>query len=356
MRKKIAVGLSGGIDSAVSALLLKQKGWDVLGVTLSFSISEHPDLNKINLERAKNICSQLGISHKVIEASDIFTEKIINYFIESYSGGLTPNPCAFCNRFIKFGFLAEKTKSMGINYLATGHYARLAKYKGNYCFRAAKDKNKSQEYFLSLVHPSILNSVVFPLGNYTKDKVRKIAKENRLICCPGKESQDICFIQDCSYKEFIQLYLKKGNLAGNICHVNGKVLGTHSGIYCFTLGQRSGLGISWKEPLYVVDIDPVTKTVRVGEKSYLYKNNFKVKNPNWFIREYQLFKKLLNKLTVKIRYNSLAYPCNVTLEKDTAKVFLRKGVHAITPGQIAVFYYKDIVIGAGEITKQFVRQ
>ncbi|MFA7676727.1 MAG: tRNA 2-thiouridine(34) synthase MnmA [Candidatus Omnitrophota bacterium] len=353
MRKKVAVGLSGGVDSAVSAFLLKRKGWDVLGVTLKFSIPGQQGLNKINLERAKNICSQLDISHSVIEASDIFTEKIVNYFVESYTCGLTPNPCAFCNRFIKFGFLAEKVKSMGIDYLATGHYARLVKYKGNYFLKSARDKNKSQEYFLSLIRPAVLTSAIFPLSGYTKKKVKSLARKNHLVSGPGKESQDVCFIQDGSYKQFIQNRLPEADdSSGNICHISGKTLGQHAGIHCFTLGQRSGLGISWKEPLYVVDIDPATKTVLVGEKNYLFKDTFKACGLNWFVHpQTPLFKRLFNKLTVKIRYNSLAYPCRIILEKDTAKVSLSDCVSAITPGQVAVFYYKDIVVGAGVISR-----
>ncbi|MEI8348603.1 MAG: tRNA 2-thiouridine(34) synthase MnmA [Candidatus Omnitrophota bacterium] len=347
MKKKIAVGLSGGIDSSFAAYLLVRQGWDVVGFTLKFYPQENRCCDLDSLYEAQRLCHKLGIPHYVIDAGELFKKEIIAYFIESYLKGMTPNPCAFCNRFIKFGYFLEKAKSLGIDYVATGHYARIAKKKDVFLLKRAKDNKKSQEYFLSLIKPAVLGKLVFPLGNYLKEEVKKIVQKEKVIFKPRKESQDICFVEEQSYAHFIEKNTCDfKRYEGDIRHVNGTALGKHKGIYRFTYGQRGGLGIGWSEPLYVAAIDARTNTVVVGEKKYLYKDIFLVQSLNWFSppEKYRTIK-------VKIRYNSPWYDCRLKIDGQVVTVSLKEKVAAITPGQIAVFYHNDMVVGAGIISK-----
>ncbi len=345
MKKKVGIGLSGGIDSSVAAYLLKKKGYDLIGFTLKFFPQDNRCCDTESLYQAKRLCHRLDIPHYVLDAGEVFEEEIINYFIKSYLEGQTPNPCAWCNRLIKFGYFLEKIRSFNLDYLATGHYAGLGKRRGKYFFKVNKDPKKSQEYFLSLVEPSILKNLIFPLANYTKDKVRKIAQDNDIIFVPRKESQDVCFINDKSYPEFIEENIANpGDYSGVIRHINGKALKQHQGIFYYTYGQRSGLGIGWPWPLYVNSIDPVTKDVIVGEREFLKRGSFSVKSLNWFLAP-DKFKKI----RVKIRYNSPFRQCRLKIESDKVLVSLQEQADGITPGQVAAFYHKDILLGGGII-------
>ena len=346
-KKKVAVGLSGGVDSSVAAYLLKKKGFDVVGFTLKFFPKENRCCDLESLNQAQRLCAKLNIPHYSLDVKEVFNEDIIKYFVDSYTAALTPNPCVFCNRLIKFGLFLDKVKVFDVDYLATGHYVRLGKLKGNLVFRQAKDKNKSQEYFLSLVKPEKLNHLLFPLASYTKPKVKQIPKKNKLIFKERGESQDVCFVGDKSYIQFIKESVDNSkDYHGNICHVNGEVLGKHKGYYNYTYGQRSGLGIGWKEPLYVVDIIPETKTVVVGEKEHLARNSFLVENLNWFANPAKF-----TNITVKVRYNSKLHSCNIQTEDDRVAVGLKNPIDAITPGQVAAFYYKDFLLGGGIIAR-----
>ncbi|MDD4183470.1 MAG: tRNA 2-thiouridine(34) synthase MnmA, partial [Candidatus Omnitrophica bacterium] len=252
-----------------------------------------------------------------------------------------------------FGYLFEKIRAMGFNFLSTGHYASIVKRKKHLLLKCAKDIVKSQEYFLSLIKPEILTHLIFPLGSYTKDKVKKISQKEKLMFQERKESQDICFVKEKQYYNFIEKTLKDPqNYYGNIRHINGKILGRHKGIYYFTYGQRTGLGISWHEPLYVLEVNERDNAVIVGEKKYLAKENFSVKNINSFVNWKSYFPD--NKLTdikVKIRYNSKLYDCVPELKGERILVTLKTAAEAITPGQIAVFYHKGAVLAAGVIEK-----
>ena len=281
----------------------------------------------------------------MLDVGDLFKKEIINYFIDSYLQGLTPNPCAYCNRLIKFGLFFEKIRSFGIDYLATGHYAKLIK-KGNNCFiKKNKDTKKTQEYFLALVKPDVLKNIVFPLANYTKIKVKRIARDKKIIFKHRGESQDVCFVKDNNYKEIIEEnrpdYYK---YSGDIVHLNGKVLGKHRGIYNYTYGQRTGLGISWPKPLYVAGIDSKTNNVIVAESESVGRDEFKVESINWHISP-QKFKNI----KVKTRYNSSSWDCSVEIKGDKAVVKLKENKDAIAPGQVAAFYYKDLLLGGGII-------
>ncbi|MFA5196654.1 MAG: tRNA 2-thiouridine(34) synthase MnmA, partial [Bacteroidales bacterium] len=266
MKKKVAVGLSGGIDSSFAAYLLKKQGYDVYGFTLKFYPQDNRCCDLEGLYQAERLCSKLDIPHYTIDATDFFKKEIVDYFVASYLSGLTPNPCSFCNRLVKFGYLFEKIRAMGFNFLSTGHYANIVKRKGTFLLKCAKDTIKSQEYFLALVKPQILPHLIFPLGSYTKDKVKKIAQKEKLMFQERKESQDICFVKERQYYGFIEKMLKEPQkYYGDIRHINGKVLGRHKGVYYFTYGQRTGLGISWHEPLYVLAVNEQRNCVIVGE-------------------------------------------------------------------------------------------
>jgi tRNA-specific 2-thiouridylase len=355
MKKKVAVGLSGGIDSSFAAYLLKKQGYDVCGFTLKFYPQDNRCCDLDGLYQAQRLCAKLKIPHYVIDTAEFFKKEIVGYFIKNYLDGFTPNPCSFCNRAVKFGELFEKIRAMGFDYLATGHYSRIVSKNDIFLLKCAVDKNKSQEYFLSLIKPQVLPFLIFPLGSYTKDKVKKISQKEKLMFQERKESQDVCFVKEKQYYNFIEKTIEAPQkYYGEIRHLNGKVLGRHKGLYYFTIGQRAGLGISWNEPLYVLNLDEKTNTVIVGERKYLAKNHFTVASLNYFINPNDLFnQREKNNLCVKIRYNSQFYPCSIAANNAKIKVKLREEATAITPGQIAVFYERDTVSAAGVIDKEF---
>lgn len=345
MKKRIAVGLSGGVDSSLAAYLLKREGWDVVGFTLKFYPEENRCCDLDSLDQARRLCYELDIPHYVLDVGELFQKEIIGYFVNSYLQGLTPNPCAYCNRLIKFGSFLEKLQSLGINHLATGHYARLVKKGKTYLLKSGKDSKKSQEYFLALLNPSALKHLVFPLGNYTKAEVKRIARDKKIIFKERKESQDVCFVREKSYPEFIEKncsdYYK---YSGQIKHLNGEVLGRHKGIYHYTYGQRSGLGLAWKEPLYVIGIDSKDNSIIVGERNYLSKDTFTVESLNW-LYPFKQYKSI----TVRVRYNSPVSACSLDIRGSKAEVKLTKKIDAIAPGQLAAFYHKDLLLGGGII-------
>lgn len=342
--KKVAVALSGGVDSSFAAYLLKKQGVELIAVTMKL-----PFFKQDNIERAKKLCETLGIKHIVIDLTDYFEEKLIADFISQYLKGLTPNPCSLCNKRIKFGLLFEEIKKLGFDYIATGHYIKLDQQGSNFYLKRAFDDKKSQEYFLGLISKDILAHCIFPLGDYKKDDVKERMKDIFHIAVKVKESQEICFIKDKSYKQFIEQRLPdKEKYYGPIKHVNGKTLGFHKGIYCYTYGQRQGLGVAWKNPLYVVDIDGDNNTVYVGEVEYLFKDSCKVKDINWFYppKEY-------SDIEVRLRYNSKAVNCSLQYNEKENEIIckFKKDQKTPTPGQLAVFYDKKRVMAAGLIKK-----
>lgn len=354
MKKRIAVGLSGGLDSSFAAYLLKREGWDVVGFTLKFYPEENRCCDLDSLDQARRLCYKLDIPHFCLDVGELFDKEIIDYFIDSYLQGLTPNPCAYCNRLIKFGNFLEKLKSLGINHLATGHYARLIKKGKIYLLKSGKDSKKSQEYFLALLNPSVLKHLVFPLGNYTKDEVKRIARLKKIIHKERKESQDVCFVRDKSYSEFIEKNRKDyRKYSGQIKHLSGEILGRHKGIYHYTYGQRSGLGVAWKEPLYVIGIDNKDNSIIVGERNFLRKDTFRVEALNWLYSstKYLPVAGKVKNITVKVRYNSSNIACSLNIKGKVAEVKLASKIDAITPGQLAAFYHRDLLLGGGIITR-----
>ncbi len=341
---KVCVGLSGGIDSACAALLLKEQGHDICGLTLHTAY--FPDEA---LSRARKFCDQLGIAHHIYDISRRFEEKVVDYLTDSYCRAETPNPCCICNRDIKFFLLWEKASELGCEYCATGHYACLRKENGLICLEQAADSRKSQEYFLALVDKDILARVIFPLCRINKAEVQEKVRQFPFFVKGLPESQEICFVKNARYRDFIVNRISDpASFQGEIRHADGTVLGRHQGIFRYTYGQREGLGIAWKEPLYVIDILPGNNTVVVGEKRYLRSDTCTIGRLNWFYRP-----AVYRDVTVKIRYNSRFWPCTYVLEKENRLECRLDGMEDLAaPGQVAVLYQGKRVVCAGIIQKQ----
>jgi tRNA-uridine 2-sulfurtransferase len=299
MTKKVLVAMSGGVDSSVAAMLLKNEGYDVSGVTMCLGIAAQGDDARCcgadAIDDAKRVCDRLGIPHYVFDYAAELEDKVIAKFVSEYRIGRTPNPCVECNRHLKFGSLLEKAKGLGFDFLATGHYATIEKNEEGYCLSRAKDKKKDQTYFLYAIPYSGLGNVLFPLASLTKDEVRDEAKKKSLPVAEKQESQDICFVTQKNYQLFL---MDRGQeiKPGLIVDRQGKILGSHRGIIFYTIGQRGGLGISHKTPLYVVSIDPDKNRIVVGEKKDLMAKGLSAGNINRLVQSWP------GQVYAKIRY------------------------------------------------------
>ncbi len=343
MKQKIVVAMSGGVDSSVSAALLQKQGYEVIGVTMQV----WKDTQNLAVKDAQLIAKRLNIPHYVLDLREIFAKEIVNYFINEYLLGRTPNPCVQCNHYIKFGELLNWAESIGADYLATGHYANIVKVGERYLLKKSQSTNKDQTYPLYHLTQRQLSKIIFPLAKYDKAEVRKLASEFELEVANKAESQDICFINDQNYVKFIEEQAHIKIEPGNFVDKSGKILGTHQGIYHYTIGQRKGLGIATGKPVFVTGINVAKNEVMLGDEEDILSKELCVSNLN-FISVDQLTS--LTQASVKIRYGTKeAEAILIPEKKDLLRVEFKVPQRAITPGQSAVFYQGDVVLGGGII-------
>ena len=341
--------MSGGVDSSVSALLLKKQGYEVIGCTLElFAGSSCCNVN--TYLDAKNVCKQIGIPHFIFNYKDEFKKYVIDDFIECYKSCKTPNPCIECNKYLKFGLMYEKAKEMGIDYIATGHYAK-SEFNEEFKRWTIKKSNagkKDQSYVLWNTPKEIIENIIFPLGDFeNKEEIRKIASENNLRVANKPDSEDICFVPDGNYKKFLENNSNIKPKKGNIVNSKGEILAEHTGLYNYTIGQRKGLGISNKVPLFVLGFNSLKNEVIVGEESQLYKREIIVKDINLLLVDEI---KTPMEVEVKTRYSSKQTKAQILqIDPNTIKVEFEEDVRALTPGQSAVFYIGDYILGGGKI-------
>jgi tRNA-specific 2-thiouridylase len=366
MKKRVVVAMSGGVDSSVAAALLQEKGFEVIGITMCFpayggpalgansagSTSKRPTCCGVQgIEDARRVAHRLEIKHYVLNMQGVLEEYVIKNFCQEYLKGRTPNPCVRCNQYIKFGALLKRARSLNAEYLATGHYARIQRAPSSklqapsYLLKKAKDKLKDQSYFLYRLSQRQLRHIIFPVGNYTKSQVRQLAAEFNLPVADKMASQEICFLPDMDYRRLLKMRSPADIKPGFIVDQRYNVLGQHQGIAFFTIGQREGLGIAKGFPLYVTKIDSKNNRIIVGEKEDAFGSEFLVREPHFILKPIK--KKVAVK--VKIRYNHSEAAADILPFGNKIKVFCKKPQFAITPGQSAVFYDKDKVLGGGII-------
>ncbi len=348
--------MSGGVDSSVTAALLKEQGYEVIGMTMqiwdySSFTDQHGDqfgtcCSLDDVYDARRVAEQLDIPFYVVNFEDDFQREVIERFCNEYFIGRTPNPCVLCNQILKFELLLRKARELEADFMATGHYASIEKEGERYFLRKGLDQSKDQSYFLFTLSQEQMAQTLFPLGQMTKDEVREHAERFKLRVAQKAESQDICFVPDGDYVRFLEEERGAGQLDGDIVHVSGEVLAKHKGIYRYTVGQRKGLGIGWKAPLFVVGIDAEKKQVIVGEKEHLSRKELVIDGCNWSIEEPT--EPLITEC--RIRYRHQEVPATVEpLPNREAKITFKDAQKGITPGQAAVFYAGDKVIGGGWI-------
>ena len=348
MKEKVLLGMSGGVDSSVSAILLQNAEYEVIGGTMNLL----EESNEQSIEDAKNVCKKLGIEYHVLDCRKEFKCQVIDKFIEEYENAKTPNPCIECNKYLKFGVFYEKAKELGCKYIATGHYAKKEysnKYQ-QYVLKKSNEEKKDQTYFLYTIPKEEIEYIIFPLqDNTSKDDTRLLAEEYGLEIAKKKDSQEICFIEDDNYQRFLKENMKKQPKKGKIVLATGEVLGMHNGLINYTIGQRKGLGISYKEPLYVIKLDIDKNQVIVGTEKELYSSELETINLNWIINVEDKLEEGIE-CFAKIRYRAKEARTKVVREKDKIKVIFQEPQRAITPGQSVVFYDEEgIVLGGGKI-------
>ena len=352
---KVMIAMSGGVDSAVTAHLMRQMGHTVIGATMKLYCPGkplHPDENGLmisdDIEDAKATARQIGIPHMVLDYENEFKKIVVDSFVRAYEDAKTPNPCIICNGALKFGKMMDAMRTFGADMLATGHYARIERdSNGRNLLRRAVDLSKDQSYVLYMLSQDQLSRISFPLGDYTKAQVREIAADMGFENAHKGDSQDICFIPDGDYAGFIERYQGKQYPEGHFINANGDILGRHRGIIYYTIGQRKGLGIALGKPAFVCRKDAKENTVTLSDNESLFSNTLFVKNINWIPLKH------LNaplRVQAKIRYNMQAQPAIIEqIDTDLVRVTFDRPQRAVTPGQSAVFYDDEYVIGGGII-------
>lgn len=352
--EKVVVAMSGGVDSSVAALLLKNQGYEVIGVTMQ--IWPQPEdkakaccsLDAVN--DARRVAWHLGIPHYVMNFRDEFEDKVIKYFCREYIKGRTPNPCIACNRYIKFESLLKKARGIGADYIATGHYSRIINEDGKYLLLTGIDHTKDQSYALYTMTQEQLEHTLFPLGELKKEKVREIAREAGLPVSDKPDSQEICFVADDDYAGFVEGYLGVEPQEGEIRSSSGELLGTHQGVHHFTVGQRKGLGLALGHPVYVTKVDPGERSVYVGEDKDLFSNSLVASGFN-FISGTPF--KGPQRVHAKIRYNSLKVEAIAKVKDSSVIVDFCQPQRAVAPGQAVVLYDGERVLGGGTIESAY---
>lgn len=348
MKKRVLLGMSGGVDSSVAAILLIEQGYEVIGATMKLWKDEKNSEgcgSSIVADDAKRVCNILGIEHYVLDFRKEFKTCVIKNFIDTYNQAMTPNPCIQCNKYMKFNYFYKKALELKCDYIATGHYAKTeySKKYNQYVLKKSNAGKKDQSYVLYNIPNNIIEKVIFPLGEFTnKEEIRKIAIKHNLDVAKKPDSQEICFIPDNNYINFLNKNSENKQNPGNIINKNGKVLGKHTGLINYTIGQRKGLGISNSTPLYVIELNKNKNEVIVGEEKDIYSNELIATNINYTLN-IDLQKEV--EVQAKIRYNAnmdnaILYP----LEENKAKVIFEKPQRAITKGQSVVFYLEDILL------------
>ncbi len=357
MKKKVVVGMSGGVDSSVAACLLKEQGYDVIGVTMQIwqeedHVSEEENGGCCGLsavEDARRVAWTLGIPYYVMNFRREFKENVMDYFSDEYLRGRTPNPCIACNRHVKWEALLERSLEIGADYIATGHYARILKLpNGRYTVQNSVTRAKDQTYALYNLTQEQLSHTLMPIGDYTKDEVRKIAEDRGLAVAKKKDSQEICFIPDNDYAGYIDRTASEVPGEGNFVDKYGNVLGRHKGITHYTVGQRKGLNLSMGRPVFVTEIRPETNEVVIGDNGDVFSDSLVCSNLNWMAVNGLDGKE--RAVTAKIRYSHQGAPCVIReLPDGTVSCRFDTPQRAITPGQAVVFYENDYVLGGGVI-------